>query len=132
MTPNEQKAYEEELIEKLAAIEHERWADWQKWVHKRLEKNADDNFYRLDEDDFERWERQINTPYSELSENEKESDREQVRRYFPLISQARADERRRIGEMVKGMRTPMIDYGSFQTLSDILQALEDGKNKTHE
>lgn len=22
-----------DLLDKLAAIEHERWADWQKWMH---------------------------------------------------------------------------------------------------
>jgi hypothetical protein len=32
-----------------------------------------------------RWELLIATPYSELSETEKESDREQVRKYLPLI-----------------------------------------------
>jgi hypothetical protein len=34
------------------------------------------------------WENQIATPYSELSEAEKESDREQVRKYLPLIVSA--------------------------------------------
>jgi len=34
----------------------------------------------------EQWERQINTPYSELIEDEKEKDREQVRRYWNLIN----------------------------------------------
>jgi len=28
-----------ELREQLAAIEHERWADWQKWCHKVLREN---------------------------------------------------------------------------------------------
>jgi hypothetical protein len=31
------------------------------------------------------WEKQIETPYSELTNEEKESDREQVRTYLPLI-----------------------------------------------
>lgn len=34
----------------------------------------------------ERWERQIATPYAELSETEKDGDREQVDRYWPLIA----------------------------------------------
>ncbi len=33
----------------------------------------------------ERWEKQIATRYEELSDEEKESDREQVRGYLPLI-----------------------------------------------
>lgn len=36
----------------------------------------------------DRWESQMNTPYSALSEEEKESDREQVRRYLPIIADA--------------------------------------------
>jgi hypothetical protein len=35
-----------------------------------------------------RWQKQIDTPYAVLSEQEKESDREQVRKYLPLIVQA--------------------------------------------
>lgn len=35
-----------------------------------------------------RWSAQIVTPYADLSEAEKESDREQVRRYLPLIVEA--------------------------------------------
>ena len=32
------------------------------------------------------WQRQIDTPYNELTEKEKDSDREQVMNYIPLIS----------------------------------------------
>ena len=32
------------------------------------------------------WERQLSTPYSELSDKEKESDREQVMKYLPVIA----------------------------------------------
>lgn len=70
------------LIEQLAAIEHERWADWQKWCHKVLREN---NPSPEQGDILERWDRQIETPYAELSEKEKQSDRDQVARYLPLI-----------------------------------------------
>jgi hypothetical protein len=40
---------------------------------------------------FERWQKQTETPYSELTDKEKESDREQVRKYLPLIAQALAE-----------------------------------------
>jgi hypothetical protein len=38
-----------------------------------------------------RWEKQIGRSYAELDEHEKESDREQVRRYLPLIESTLAD-----------------------------------------
>ena len=72
------------LIEKLADVEHQRWADWQKYLHskcKRIEGNA-----VIEEKDFKHWERQIKTDYKDLSEAEKDSDREQVMRYFNLIN----------------------------------------------
>jgi tRNA A37 threonylcarbamoyladenosine synthetase subunit TsaC/SUA5/YrdC len=78
----------EELIEQLAAIEHERWADWQRWMHEQCYPiTCADNIPRMaiPQDLWERWERQIATPYAELSEREKQSDRDQVARYWPLI-----------------------------------------------
>jgi hypothetical protein len=38
-----------------------------------------------------RWEKQIDTKYAELDEQERESDREQVRKYLPLIASALAE-----------------------------------------
>lgn len=73
-----------ELIEQLAAIEHERWADWQRWVHSQGIRMHDGGILLLPPT-VERWERQINTPYAALTEREKQSDREQVERYRPLI-----------------------------------------------
>lgn len=78
---------DEELIEKLAAIEHKRWARWQQWVHKCLKPNPmGEGFpYLLDPEWVERWERQIATNYKDLTDQEKESDRAQVMRYWPLL-----------------------------------------------
>ena len=36
----------------------------------------------------EHWDKQMNTRYENLSDDEKESDREQVRKYLPLIAAA--------------------------------------------
>lgn len=73
------------LIERLAAIEHERWADWQRWMHKVLRDTHDPSPEYGDI--LERWDRQIETPYNKLSEGEKQSDRDQVQRYMPLLKQ---------------------------------------------
>ena len=74
------------MIEKLADIEHERWAKWQQYMHSKLQKNPYQGFpYLLDEEWVERWSKQIGTDYEYLSEKEKESDREQVRPYLSLI-----------------------------------------------
>ena len=75
-----------ELIEKLAAIEHERWAHWQRYVHSKCVPQGDDGALLIPGELVRRWQAQIETPYSALPEKEKESDREQVRRYLPLIA----------------------------------------------
>lgn len=69
--------------EQCAAIEHERWAHWQRYMHSRCTRNADGSL-TIPTSLVARWEHQIRTPYAELSEAEKASDREQVDRYWPL------------------------------------------------
>lgn len=71
-------------IERLAAIEHERWAHWQKYVHDQCERR-DDGSLIVPAELVARWEAQIETTYSELSDQEQESDREQVREYLPTV-----------------------------------------------
>lgn len=88
MTPTEQ---DKELREKLAAIEHERWADWQRYVHSVCYENkgigGEPTGELIIPSELARgWERQIGTPYQELTEKEKGSDREQVDRYWQLIT----------------------------------------------
>ena len=80
------------LFEKLAAIEHERWADWQKYMHTKVGEKHVEDICKCRNGDLvipkelaDQWERQMNTSYAELSEKEKESDRDQVRRYWDLI-----------------------------------------------
>jgi hypothetical protein len=72
------------LIEALAALEHDRWAHWQRYVHDQGQRQPDGSLM-LPADLVDRWERQINTRFENLTTEEKESDREQVRKYFPLL-----------------------------------------------
>lgn len=80
----------ETLVEKLAAIEHERWAHWQRYMHGKGERQPDGSLV-LPAELVRRWDTQIATDYADLSESEKVSDREQVRRYLPLIAAALAE-----------------------------------------
>ena len=79
----------DELFERLAFLEHNRWSDWQRYLHSKLKKvetrlNGTE-YYLLSGDLYKHWERQIDTDYKDLSEKEKDSDREQVMRYWKLI-----------------------------------------------
>ena len=73
-----------ELVEKLADIEHQRWSDWQKYLHSRCTKDEEGNLI-IPAKYVASLEWQIATPYAKLSEQEKDSDREQVTRYWDLI-----------------------------------------------
>lgn len=72
------------MLEALAAIEHERWAHWQRYMHNRGKLQADGSLL-IAAELVHHWERLIATPYPDLAEAEKESDRDQVRRYLQII-----------------------------------------------
>ena len=68
----------ENLLEDLAELEHKQWAHWTKYMLNRLEqlemKEDANDPYKVQRQQ-ENWKRQIATPYSELTEKEKDSDR---------------------------------------------------------
>lgn len=71
------------IIERSAALQHEQWAGWTRWMIDKFSPEM-----------VERWERQIKTPYAELSEREKDSDRVEARKvleaagFFELLEAA--------------------------------------------
>jgi len=68
-------------MELQADVEHEIWSSWMRYMFTCGTFN-DDETWTMPSDKVERWRRQADTPYSELSEREKESDREQVRKHW--------------------------------------------------
>jgi hypothetical protein len=79
------------VVEQLASIEHDRWAHWQRYIHTHCERRADGSLV-IPPDLVARWERQIETAFVDLSEDERESDRQQVRKYLPVVIRALEDE----------------------------------------
>jgi hypothetical protein len=79
------------LMEELAAIEHERWSHWQGYMYGKSLRQPDGSLV-LPSELVSQWEMQMTTKYEGLDDKEKESDREQVRRYLPLIASAIANE----------------------------------------
>lgn len=75
------------LLETLASIEHERWSHWQRYMHDKGVRNPDGSL-TLSPVLVAHWERLIATPYNQLTEQERESDREQVRRYIGVIAKS--------------------------------------------
>jgi hypothetical protein len=65
------------LIEQLAAVEHARWAGWMDYLFSQCDHHVDGSA-TIPPELVERWQRQVRTPYTDLSEREKESDRAEV------------------------------------------------------
>jgi hypothetical protein len=63
------------LIEALATREHEQWMDWMQWQYAHPER-------------AEGWRRLASTPYADLTEREKESDREEARKVLGILARA--------------------------------------------
>lgn len=62
------------LIEDLSDLEHDQWAHWTGWM---LDNLTDENILR--------WREQIKTPYVDLTEKEKDSDREWARKVVAIL-----------------------------------------------
>lgn len=63
------------IIEKIADLEHQQWAEWTSYMLNNLnDKNTT------------RWNEQIKTDYKNLPENQKWSDRKWARKVLKLIS----------------------------------------------
>lgn len=75
---------EAELIEQLADKEHAGWVHWMTYLFQVCEHQPDGSII-IPSALVERWQRQIDTPYALLTEQEKQSDREQVAHILPII-----------------------------------------------
>lgn len=71
--------------ERLADLCHRQWSGWMAYL---FEKSLDreDGAVVIPAWAVERWRRQVATPYAELSEEERESDRKEADRFIALIN----------------------------------------------
>ena len=75
---------EKDVIERLASYEHDRWSRWQKHVFNKSIFNKDGS-YTIPKEYVDKWTRQINTNYIDMSEQEKDSDRKEATRIIECI-----------------------------------------------
>ena len=80
----------EALREQLAALAHEQWTGWMRYLFSKLyvlpNLGVDPQGYRMRQIEADRWLRQMQTPYAELREDEKESDRKEADRVLAILS----------------------------------------------
>lgn len=75
-----------ELTEQLADKAHASWARWMAHLFRVCDKRPDGSVV-IPPALVERWQRQVNTPYAQLSEYEKRSDRDEVTHLLPILEQ---------------------------------------------
>jgi hypothetical protein len=73
-----------ELIEQLASKEHASWSHWMKYLFSVCESQPDGSV-TIPAHLVERWQKQLATPYEQLTEKEKQSDRNRVTYILPII-----------------------------------------------
>jgi hypothetical protein len=73
-----------ELREQLAEQEHERWSRWMRYQFSTGYFN-DDGTWTMPKWAVDRWMRQTNTKYSNLSEPERDSDRKEADKTLALL-----------------------------------------------
>lgn len=91
-----------EWRENIAATQHWIWAHWMKYLFACSQQN-DDGTVTIPADKVERWKRQIQTSYDDLTEEEKQSDRQMALRVVTGLSNKPPSEEWR-GEVVGGWK----------------------------
>jgi hypothetical protein len=74
------------MREALAALAHEQWSGWMEYLFSKSQDNADGTV-TIPAWAVERWKRQMTTPYAELPEAEKNSDRQEADRVLALLAE---------------------------------------------
>jgi hypothetical protein len=77
---------EKETLERFTNSQHEIWSHWMKFMFSKGTMN-EDGTWTMDKEKVERWKRQMETDYNNLSEDEKETDRKIVVQFiYPSLS----------------------------------------------
>ena len=76
-----------DLKEQLSDLCHEQWSGWMKYLFSKCKKN-EDGTVTIPKDLVERWERQVATPYAELSKGEQDSDRKEADKFMKVLDKS--------------------------------------------
>jgi hypothetical protein len=113
-----------ELLEALADAEHDSWARWMTHLFTKGWRREDGSI-TLPGGYVKALQRQIDISYADLTEQEKEYDREEVRRILPLIERrwlselgALSEENGKLRAEVRGL-TDQLANADVRTGSDI-------------
>ena len=72
------------MIELLAEFAHNQWSGWMKYLFSKGKMNIDGT-WTMPKWAVQRWQKQMNTKYADLSEQEKQSDRKEAKQMLAMI-----------------------------------------------
>ena len=80
----------EEVVEALSDVQHDIWSHWMQHQFSRFHESpcadgAPGFWFSVHPDDAGRWKRQMETPYEDLTEKEKDSDRDQAEKVLKVL-----------------------------------------------
>ena len=112
------------LRESLADIQHQIWIKWMKYLKSCCTVNEDGS-WKIPADKAERWQRQIDTDYVDLSEDEKQSDRNQADLVLAAVAnsnqsasialiEAIGDEIQQFGYQIKESGHSFVEYHNLR------------------
>ena len=78
---------ENSKLERMADEAHQVWCNWMEYMFKQGSTRSDNGPWIMNESAKRRWARQMITPYAQLSESEKASDRDIAKRYLDIALQ---------------------------------------------
>lgn len=84
------------MREQLAEYAHDAWAGWMKHIFRKCDTRtayfSNGEVTCIPAWAVERWQRQMNTPYADLPESEKESDRQEADRMLAIVAALTAQD----------------------------------------
>ncbi len=76
---------DDNLRERLANLCHEQWSGWVKYMFSKG-AFSENGTWTMPVEFVQRWYRQMNTPYSELLESERNSDRTEADKFLKVFN----------------------------------------------
>jgi len=80
---------DDKVTDELANYAHEAWSGWIGYLFAKSIANEDGTI-TIPQWAVDRWNRQAKTPYADLPENEKDSDRDEARKMLAIIESRQA------------------------------------------
>lgn len=81
---SEKNKIKKEIIEEHADFAHNAWSGWMEYLFSKSTSNEDGS-ETIPKELADRWKRQLKTDYEDLSEDEKESDRDEARKVLKIV-----------------------------------------------